>query len=43
MKPKHFWWLVAAEQEKSEPNRLPKEDRDAILEALNGNPKGDFW
>jgi len=44
MKPRHFWWLLEIEGEKQGANKsLPKSDKDAILDALRGNPKGSFW
>lgn len=44
MKPRHFWWLVdRARGPQSKRDRLSKSDKDAIREALRGNPQGDFW
>jgi hypothetical protein len=43
MKPKHFWWLVETLDDNKSKSKLSDNDRRGILEAFNGNPKGDFW
>lgn len=43
MPPRHFWWLVGAEQDAKPTRALSNDDKKAVLEALRGNPKGSIW
>ncbi len=43
MAPRHFWWLMRAEQDAKPERALSNEDKAAVLDALRGNPRGAIW